>query len=136
MQNLTDGDLALVAAAVATLRVHYRPFWHTVAAALRMEDGRIVTGVHLGATVGRMAICAEAVAVGRAVLEGGGRIVRAVAVRHPKPDEDGEIAVVSPCGGCRELFADHAPGAAIIVPGPDGLAIWSVPGLLPLPYQR
>ena len=136
MQNPTDDDLALVAAAVTTLRAHYRPVWHTIAAALRMEDGRIVTGVHLGATVGRMAICAEAVAVGRAVLEGGGRIVRAVAVRHPKPDEDGEIAVVSPCGGCRELFADHAPGAGIIVPGLDGLAVWSVPDLLPLPYQR
>jgi len=118
------------------MRAHYRPFWHTVAAALRMADGRIVTGVHLGATVGRMAICAEAVAVGRAVLEGGGAIVRAVAVRHPKPDEDGAIAVVSPCGGCRELFADLAPDAGIIMPGPDGLAVWSVQDLLPLPYQR
>ncbi len=124
-------------AAQDVLRQHYRPFWHTVAAALRMADGRIVTGLHLGATVGRMSVCAEPIAVGRAILEGGGKILRAVAVRHPKPDEpDQAISVVSPCGACRELFADHAPDAGIIVPTPDGLAVCSVQALLPLPYQR
>ena len=126
----------MVAAAEDVLRQHYRPFWHTVAAALRMADGRIVTGIHLGATVGRMSVCAEPIAVGRAILEGGGPILRAVAVRHPKPDEGGGIKVVAPCGACRELFTDHAPGAGIIVPMQDGLAVWSVQALLPLPYQR
>lgn len=74
--------------------------------------------------------------VGRAVFEGGDTIIRAVVARHPKPDEDGESAVVSPYDGCRELFADHAPDAGIIVPGRDGLAVWSVQDLLLLPYQR
>ena len=79
-----------------------RPFWHTVAAALRGRDGRIWTGIHLGATVGRLAICAEAVALGRAVMDGDGTIECVVAVRHPKPEESvREIAVVSPCGACR-----------------------------------
>lgn len=135
--GLASEDLALVTAAEDVLRQHYRPFWNTVAAALRMEDGRIVTGIHLGAVVGRLAICAEPIAVGRAILEGGGKILRAVAVRHAKPEEaDSRIAVVSPCGACRELFADHAPDAGIIVPTPEGLAIWSVQALLPLPYRR
>ena len=80
-------DHALVEAARVVLRRHYRPFWHTVAAALRGRDGRVWTGVHLGATVGRLSVCAEAVAFGRAVLEGDGSITTAVAVRHPKPEE-------------------------------------------------
>lgn len=143
MIPLDADDHALIAAARAAMRAHYRPFWHTVAAALRSSDGRIFTGLHLGATVGRLAICAEAVALGRAVLEGGigpggPRIVAAVAVRHPKPDEAArEIAVVSPCGACREMLTDHAPGAMIIVPGADGAAVKTdLATLLPLPYRR
>ena len=71
---LTDGDHELIAAANAVLERHYRPFWHMVAAAIRSQDGRIWTGLHIGATVGRLSVCAEAVAFGRAVLDGDGTI--------------------------------------------------------------
>lgn len=134
---LNPDDEELIAAARIVLKRHYRPFWHTVSAALRMVDRRIVTGIHLGAAVGRLAICAEAVALGRAILEGDGGVMTAVAVRHPKPDEENrECAVVSPCGACREMFTDHAPGAMIIVPGRFGLEKVSIDDLLPLPYRR
>jgi len=66
---LEAADEELIAAARAVMLRHYRPFWHTVAAALRGRDGRVWTGVHLGATVGRLQVCAEAVALGRAILE-------------------------------------------------------------------
>jgi cytidine deaminase len=119
------------------LRAHYRPLWHTVAAALRDRSGRVHTGLHLGATVGRMSICAEAVAMGRAVLEGDGTVATVVAVRHPKPDEhDRDLAVVSPCGACREMFADFDPDAQVIVPGLAGLMKLPIRTLLPLPYRR
>ena len=137
---LDANDHALIAAAEALMRAHYRPFWHTVAAAMRDASGAVWTGVHLGTTVGRLSICAEAIAMGRAVMDGGlsqgGGIVTAVAVRHPKPEESGPIAIVSPCGACRELLADYAPGAMVIVPGPDGPIRLPVDQLLPLPYQR
>jgi cytidine deaminase len=108
-----------------------------VAAALRGQDGRIWTGVHLGATVGRLSICAEAIALGRAVMEGDGTIATAVALRHPKPDEeDRSIAVVSPCGACREMITDYAPDALVIVPGPAGIVRLPIRDLLPLPYRR
>ena len=116
---------------------HYRPFWHTVGAALRSRDGRIWTGIHLGATVGRLSICAEAVALGRAVIEGDGSIECAVAVRHPKPEESvREVAVVSPCGACRENLLDYDRDAAVIVQMPEGLRRVPVRALLQLPYQR
>jgi cytidine deaminase len=134
---LSAADHALIAAAHDVLARHYRPFRHTVAAAIRGQDGRIWTGLHLGATVGRLSICAEAVALGRAVLEGGGGIDAVVAVRHPKPDEaDRELAVVPPCGACREMFIDHCPDAMVVVLGADGLTRVPVRALLPMPYRR
>ena len=134
---LTDDEYALVAAAEDVLRQHYRLKWHTVAAALRLADGSIVTGLHLGAVVGRLQVCAESIAVGRAILQGGGTIFAAVAVRHRKPEETGpQMAVVAPCGACRELLADYAPQAGVIVPTAEGLEVWPVQALLPLPYQR
>ena len=106
-------------------------------AALRSRDGRIWTGLHLGATVGRLSVCAEAVALGRAILDGDGTVECAVAVRHPKADESvREIAIVPPCGACREMLTDFDPAADVIVPGPDGPRRMPVQALLPLPYQR
>jgi len=134
---LSDADHELIAAANAVLERHYRTFWHTVAAAIRSRDGRIWTGIHIGATVGRLAICAEAVAFGRAVLEGDGTIETAVAVRHPKPEEeDRELAVVSPCGACREMIMDHAPEARVILKEGEGLLKLPIRSLLIMPYRR
>ena len=134
---LDAADEALIEAARAVLLRHYRPFWHTVAAALRGHDGRIWTGLHLGATVGRLQICAESVALGRAVLEGDGSIGTVVAVRHPKPEEaERDLAVVSPCGACRDMITDYAPQAFVIVPAAQGLVKLPVRALLALPYRR
>jgi cytidine deaminase len=135
---LTAADEALVETARAVLARHYKPVWHMVAAALRSRNGRIWTGLHLGATVGRMQVCAEVTALGRAILEGDGSIECVVAVRHPKAEETARnIAVVPPCGACREMLTDFDAGAMVIVPAGDG-ALLRVPvrSLLPLPYQR
>ncbi len=134
---ITLADHDLIAAAHEVLARHYKPFWHTVAAAIRAEDGRVWTGLHLGATVGRLSICAEAVALGRALMDAPGRIDAIVAVRHPKPDEeDRELAVVPPCGACREMMLDHCSDALVIVHTPAGLAKLPAHALLPAPYRR
>jgi cytidine deaminase len=134
---LDAADHALLAAARAVLAEHYRPQRHMVAAALRGRDGRIWTGLHLGATVGRLSVCAEAVALGRALLEGDGTVATVVALRHPKPDEDDRaLAVVAPCGACRELIVDYDAEAMVIVPGPLAPIKIPVRALLPLPYRR
>lgn len=134
---LTAADHELVLAATQVLERHYRPFWHMVAAAICSSDGRIWTGLHIGTTVGRLSVCAEAVAFGRALLDGDGTISTAVAVRHPKPDEeDRELAVVPPCGACREMILDHAPDAMIIVKNYSTLVRKPIRMLLPHPYRR
>jgi cytidine deaminase len=134
---LDAADEQLVDAARAVLLKHYRPHWHTVGAALRSRDGRIWTGVHLGATVGRLSVCAEAVALGRAILEGDGTVECAVAVRHPKAEESvRQLAVVPPCGACREMLTDFDPAADVILSQDGELVRIPVRFLLPHPYQR
>ena len=116
----------------------YKYDWQEVGAALRTRDGRIYTGVNLDAYLGRMAVCAEAVALGRAVTEVGETgIETIVAVRHPEPQEaDRAIAVVSPCGSCRELIWDYDRNARVIVPTANGPAVATIGDLLPNKYSR
>ena len=89
---------------------------------MRTRSGQLLTGVNLDAYLGRMAVCAEAVALGRAVTDlGETGIDIIVAVRHPKPTEaDQTIAVVSPCGACREMIWDYDRNARVIVPQERG----------------
>ncbi len=135
---LTEADLALIAAARAAIRERYRDEWQEVGAALRTRDGRIITGVNIDAYLGRMAVCAEAVAIGRAITEAGDKgIETIVAVRHPKPGEaDRTIAVVSPCGSCREIIHDYDAKARVIVPNGDEPTVATISQLLPNKYVR
>ena len=128
----------LIEAARDAIKRRYRIDWQEVGAAVRTRGGLIVTGVNLDAYLGRMAVCAEAVAIGRAITEAGETgIEMIVAVRHPKPAEkDQAIAVVSPCGSCRELIWDYDRDARVIVPGANGPAIATIGELLPNKYSR
>src|SRR5262247_3383716 len=85
---LSDRDQELIAAASEAIKRRYRNNWQEVGAALRTRDGRIYTGVNLDAYLGRMAVCAEAVALGRAVTDVGETgIETIVAVRElPRAD--------------------------------------------------
>lgn len=138
MTKLTAKDKELIAAATDAIKARYRDDWQEVGAAMRTRDGRVVTGVNLDAYVGRGAICAEAICIGTALTEKGDKgIDTIVAVRHPKPGEKGEIAVVSPCGACRELIHDYDPKARVIVPdGKNGPTVTTIGELLPNKYRR
>jgi cytidine deaminase len=128
----------LITAATAAIKKRYRDDWQEVGAALRTRSGKIFTGVNLDAYLGRMAVCAEAVALGRAVVDlGDAGIDTIVAVRHPPPGEkDQTIAVVSPCGACRELIFDYDPKAHVIVPNGKAPAVVPIGELLPNKYRR
>jgi cytidine deaminase len=136
--KLDAKDQELIDAATKAIKARYRNDWQEVGAALRTRDGRVVTGVNLDAYVGRGAVCAEAVAIGTALTAKGDKgIETIVAVRHPKPGEPGDVAVVSPCGACRELIHDYDAKARVIVPnGKDGPTVTSIGELLPNKYRR
>jgi len=137
-KGLGKADRELIVAATAAIRERYRNDWQEVGAALRTRSGKIFTGVNLDAYLGRMAVCAEAVALGRAVVDiGDAGIETIVAVRHPPPEEkDQTIAVVSPCGACRELIFDYDPKARVIVPNGKSPTVVQIGELLPNKYSR
>ena len=136
--QLNKADKELIAAATAAIKLRYRDDWQEVGAALRTRSGKIFTGVNLDAYLGRMAVCAEAVALGRAFVDlGDDGIEMIVAVRHPPPDaKDQAIAVVSPCGACRELIFDYDRKARVIVPNGRAAAVVPIGELLPNKYSR
>jgi cytidine deaminase len=135
---LSNKDEELIAAAVEAITLRYRYDWQEVGAAMRTRDDRIVTGVSIDAYIGRIAVCAEAIAIGRAITETGDRgIETIVAVRHPRPGEPGKVTVVSPCGICRELIHDYDSGARVIVPDNGGPPkVVTIGELLPNKYRR
>ncbi|PQQ38842.1 cytidine deaminase [Photorhabdus luminescens] len=132
---LKEEDVSLLEAARAAIISRYKPDWHVVGAALRLRSGEIVTGVHLEANVGRIAVCAEAIAIGRAVTEyGSADIDTVVAVYHSR---DGAINIVSPCGMCRELISDYAPQAMVLIQDEELNCVKRpIMDLLPAKYQR
>jgi len=129
--KLKKADKELIDAATAAIRERYRYDWQEVGAALRTRSGRIFTGINLDAYLGRMAVCAEAVALGRAFVDlGDDGIETIVAVRHQA------VAVVSPCGACRELIFDYDRKARVIVPNGKSAEVVPIGELLPNKYNR
>lgn len=111
------------------ITARFKPDYHEVGAAQRTRSGQVFSAVHLEATVGRIAVCAEAVAIGMAATAGDTQIEMVVAVNRVG-------TVVSPCGMCRELIADYAPDAKVIVPDETGPIIVAISDLLPNKYHR
>ncbi|HXX39526.1 MAG TPA: cytidine deaminase [bacterium] len=129
MQPLDPDASELIEAAAAIIRTRYRRGFHHVGAALRTRSGAVFSAVHLEANVGRIAVCAEAVALGMAAAAGDTDIAMIVAVNHA-----GEVR--SPCGMCRELISDYAADALVIVPGPLTPVVVPIAQLLPNKYHR
>jgi len=121
---MESANKALIELARETIRDRYEPGRHDVGAALRTDAGTTYVGVHLGTSVGRIAVCAEAVVLAVAVMSGDSAIDTIVAVRH-----DG--TVVPPCGMCRELIYDYSPGARVIVADTPAVRLEEISALLP-----
>jgi cytidine deaminase len=124
MNNLGTEDLKLIEAARSIIALRSRPEAHEVGAALRTRSGKIFVAVNVKANVGRVSVCAEAVAIGMAAAAGDTDIEMIVAVDH-------KGRVISPCGMCREMISDYAPQAGVIVSGNDGMEIFQIADLLP-----
>lgn len=122
----SDADRQLIQAARDVIAARFRQDYHHVGAALRTRSGRVFAAVHLEANVGRVAVCAEAVALGMAAAAGDTQVDTIVAV-----DRRGHI--VAPCGMCRELLSDYAPDSRVILGEERAVQITA---LLPEKYQR
>jgi len=104
-------------------------------AALRLAGGRIITSVNLIADVGSLSVCAEPIAIAKAIHQPDRKIEEIVAVYHMPGCEP---CVISPCGRCRELIADYASDAFVILREPKSADFFKVKAteLLPLRYSE
>lgn len=119
-------DRELVEAATHVAQTRCRGGNHTMAAAARARDGRIVTAVNAYHFTGGP--CAELVVIGAAAAQGAYGLDTIVAVG------DRERGVVPPCGRCRQALLDYFPDLKVIVGAGESLRAVPITDLLPERY--
>jgi len=126
MIDLNDADRqALIDLANEARRRAYAPYSnYLVGAALRTSSGRIFTGVNVENAAYPTSICAERVAIFKAVSEGE-KNFEVLAVVTPNGG--------TPCGSCRQVMAEFGLETIVLVADGDGHLIQetTVTGLLP-----
>jgi cytidine deaminase len=113
MISLTENERqSLIHLATEARRRAYAPYSnYPVGAALRTTSGRVFTGVNVENAAYPMTICAERVAVFKAVSEG--------------ERQFDVIALVTsnggaPCGGCRQVLAEFGMQTLVLIADADG----------------
>ncbi len=103
---------SLIEAAIQARRLAYAPYSkYPVGAALLTASGKIYSGVNIENAAYPVTICAERVAVFKAVSEGEKQF-KAIAV----VTENGG----TPCGSCRQVIAEFGLGTLILVANARG----------------
>ncbi|MFC4508194.1 MULTISPECIES: cytidine deaminase [Streptomyces] len=122
----TQIDHELIEAAAHVARTRCRGDNHTMAAAARAQDGRIITAVNAYHFTGGP--CAELVLIGAAAAQGAYELDTIVAVG------DRDRGVVPPCGRCRQVLLDYFPDLKVIIGSDDGIRALPITDLLPASY--
>lgn len=99
-----------------------------VGAALESADGRVFLGCNVECSSYGLSCCAERVALFKAISEGASAFTRIAVVT-----EAGEIC--PPCGACRQLLADYAPDATVILANREGSREMPFVDLFPLGFN-
>ena len=121
-------DEQLVALARDVMRRSYSPYsGYRVGAALLARDGSLVTACNVENVSYGLTMCAERVAVARAVSEGKRDFV-AIAIAT-----DGS-ETVTPCGACRQVLAEFAPALRVVSEGTGMRRVRTLSELLPDPF--
>lgn len=99
----------LLQEAIAALEWSYSPYsGHPVGAALLSRSGRVFRGANVENSVNGLSICAEQVAVVKAVSEGEREFIKMAVVC-------GDSGFCRPCGACRQFLLEFAPGLQVIM---------------------
>ena len=121
----------LLKAASAAREKAYAPFsGFRVGAALQTRDGRIFTGCNIeNATLG-LTMCAERVALFKALSEGNPQFSRIAVVADTKEP-------TAPCGACRQLLWEFGRDIEVVLGNPDGeQACYRLKELFPQPFDQ
>lgn len=107
---------ALIQDAIRAADNAYIPYSHyPVGAALRATDGTVYRGCNVENAAYPSSLCAERVALVKAVSEGH-RAFDTIAVVTPNGG--------SPCGSCRQMLYEFAPNLRVILARSDGTVVY------------
>ena len=111
------------------LKMAYIPYsGFPVGAALECDDGTVCTGCNIENAAYGPSVCAERVAVFKAVSEGHRKFVR-IAVAGDTND------FCAPCGVCRQVLHEFAPNLEVILVNREGKTMeLTLPDLLPYSF--
>lgn len=125
---MTPGVSSLLAAAVSAARNAHAPYsGYRVGAALLSASGKVYTGCNVENASFGLTVCAERTAVFKAISEGD-REFEALALCSE--------GAAKPCGACRQVLYEFAPGLLIICGNAAGVeqSRDSLQDLLPQPF--
>jgi cytidine deaminase len=104
----------LLTAAMAARRNAHAPYSHfTVGAALEDSEGRIHTGCNVENATYGLTVCAERVAVFKAISEGARRFRRIAIAADTE-------TLTPPCGACRQILWEFCGDIPVILTNPRG----------------
>ncbi len=121
-------DRDLIAAAASAAERAYCPYSrYPVGAALEAEDGTVYAGCNVENAAYPAGICAERVALVKAVSEGRRRFTRLAVVTRTGG---------APCGICRQMLYEFAPDLRVIIADTAGQIAFdgALSALLPLGF--
>ena len=121
---------ALIAAAIAARENALAPYSKfKVGAALEDSEGRIHTGCNVENATYGLTVCAERVAVLKAVSEGVRSFRRVAVVADTE-------ALTPPCGACRQFLWEFCGDIEIVFANPRGQSeTWRLKDLFPKPFD-
>lgn len=141
MDELPEADRRLLLAAKASLEMAYAPYsGFLVAAAVRLENGSILTGANQENAAYPMCLCAERVALAAAQAAHPQSPVQSIAVtvRYPRKKV---TMPATPCGACRQVIAEtedrFGQAMSVLLQGESGAIFKFKAGrdLLPLGFS-
>ena len=123
-----EGLLAAARAAREFAQAHYSKF--KVGAALETVDGQIITGCNIENATYGLTLCAERVALVKALSEGHTVFTRIAVVADTE-------APTPPCGSCRQLLWEYCGDLEVVLGNLSAAAgRHRLSALLPLPFDR
>lgn len=132
-----DMPVLIAAARDAMAHAHAPYSRFAVGAAVVLTDGRIITGSNFENASYGLSLCAETVALAAVNAQGRMGDVIAIAVSGGAMDASDGVAVVTPCGRCRQVMneVEQMAGRKLkiycIAPSGDAMQEHSVADLLP-----
>lgn len=102
-----------------------------VGAVVEARDGRIFTGCNIENSSYGLSLCAERVAVFKAISEGVFDLIRVAVIADAH-------SPVRPCGACRQVLSDilGAEGEVVMANLKGAIEVKKVRDLLPTPFDR